>query len=70
MKTFTLSQIRKAYWAQFHKAGELWFDYLGSSTENWESTHNKWQEFVRYLLDTNNVQGATLPLVLKAKLNK
>ena len=29
MKKYTLNQIKKAFWEQFHKSGELWFNYLG-----------------------------------------
>jgi len=43
--TFTLDEIRRAYWRQYHKAGELWFDYLGSDKENEQATAAYWKEF-------------------------
>lgn len=48
-KTFTLSQIKQAYWAKFHESGELWFDYLGSEEENEEATNDNWDEFLKEL---------------------
>jgi hypothetical protein len=42
---FTLEEIRRAFWLQFHKSGELWFNYLGTPEENEASTRSGWQEF-------------------------
>lgn len=50
--TFTLEQVRQAYWKVFHGAGELWFDYLGSPEENAESTAEHWAEFEAALNET------------------
>ena len=46
---YTLDQIRAAFWATFHKEGEIWFCYLGSEDENEESTVNHWQAFKEQL---------------------
>lgn len=44
-ETFTLFEIRRAFFESFHESGELWFDYLGSPQENLESTEKYWIEF-------------------------
>lgn len=44
-KTYTLEQIKKAFWSQFHEAGELFFDYLGSHEENERCTVSTWEDF-------------------------
>lgn len=48
-KTYTLEQIKKAFWSQFHESGELWFNYLGSHEENEGSTKIAWKDFVEDL---------------------
>jgi len=48
-KTFTLDQIKDAFWKTFHEAGELWFNYLGSKEVNEESTVYNWNEFLENL---------------------
>lgn len=48
-KTYTLEQIKKAFWSQFHEAGELWFDYLGSHKENEGYTVRAWEDFYKDL---------------------
>lgn len=42
--TWTLDQIKDAFWAVFHESGELWFDYF-SDDEATECTTQYWQEF-------------------------
>ena len=44
-ETFTLAEIKKAFFDSFHESGEFWFDYLGSPQENLESTTVYWDEF-------------------------
>jgi hypothetical protein len=44
-KTYTIEQIKKAYWLSFHKSGELWFNYFGNEEENTSSTESYWREF-------------------------
>ena len=46
MKTYTLDQIKKAFWEKFHKTGELWFNYLGTEKENEEITQREWEDFI------------------------
>lgn len=48
-KTYTLRQIKKAFWKNFHESGEGWFDYMGSDEENQESTESEWNTFKEYL---------------------
>lgn len=51
---FTLKQIKQAFWAQFHKSGERWFNYLGTEEENTASTDEIWQQFVDDLREAKN----------------
>lgn len=37
--------LHGAYWKKFHKAGELWFDYLGTEEECEAITEQNWQDF-------------------------
>ncbi len=53
-KTFSLSEIKKAFWAKFHQKGELWFDYLGTPEENEEATTGSWEEFLQELLNASH----------------
>jgi len=48
-KLFTLSQIKEAFWKQFHLSGELWFNYHGSDEDNESSTNSEWEQFVEEL---------------------
>lgn len=50
-ETFTLEQIKKAFWDNFHEAGEFWFDYLGSSENNTEATDKYWEDFEARLME-------------------
>ena len=54
--TFTLEQIKAAFWKNFHESGELWFSYLGSDEENQNATETHWQEFERALLETSQTE--------------
>ena len=53
MSKYTEEEVKAAFWATFHKSGELWFDYFdgkkkgfGGSEEDCEScTQNYWDEF-------------------------
>lgn len=46
---YSLEQVKAAFWATFHKAGEQWFNYLGSDTENEQSTISGWEGFLDHL---------------------
>lgn len=37
--------LRGAYWKKFHKAGELWFDNLGTEEECEAITEQNWRDF-------------------------
>ena len=58
-KAFTLAEIREAFWAEFHKAGEVFFSYLGEPDENTADTEDSWRAFVSHLPDDsrNAVHG-------------
>ena len=46
---YPLSQIKKAFWAEFHEAGEVWFDYVSTPEENNQSTESHWESFLEAL---------------------
>lgn len=48
-RKYTLAEIKAAFWAEFHKSGECWFDYLGSDEDCESSTRGAWLEFVQHL---------------------
>lgn len=48
-KTYTLDEVKKAFWEQFHCAGEVWFNYLGTNEENEGSTKYRWEMFLENL---------------------
>jgi hypothetical protein len=52
MKKYTLEEIKKAFWKEFHESGELWFCYGNNKEENTEYTEEYWNEFVDEL---NNI---------------
>ncbi len=37
--------LRDAFWKEFHKSGELWFDYLGTEDECQQCTEQAWNDF-------------------------
>jgi len=45
IRVFTEAQIKAAFWAEFHEAGERWFGYLGSEKENEGHTQAAWEIF-------------------------
>ena len=50
--TYSEEQIKKAYYAKFHKTGELWFPYpdMGASEEKCEAvTQQSFSEFLEEL---------------------
>lgn len=46
---YTVAQIKAAFWREFHKGGERWFNYLGSETDNEECTQSEWDSFLEEL---------------------
>ena len=49
MKTYTIDQIKKAFWANFHESGELWFNYFDDDLQNQKSTEAEWNRFCEEL---------------------
>ena len=48
-KKYTLEEIKKVFWEEFHRNGECWFNYLGTDEENEASTDSYWQSFLEKL---------------------
>jgi len=49
-KTFTLSEIKKAFWDNFHKSGEQFFSYYQDTEErNNQDTEDSWESFSNLL---------------------
>lgn len=48
-KTFTITQIKTAYFEAFNEAGEIFFDYFGTPEQNMESTESYWSDFLKAL---------------------
>ena len=52
-ETYTLEEIKAAFWKAFHKSGELWFDYLERpedpmpDEEHWNGATNGYWEDLR-----------------------
>lgn len=51
--SWTLDQIRQAFWQTFHKEGELWFDYLSDEHACAQCTRGVWEEFAENLYASN-----------------
>ena len=49
-RLYDIEQIKAAFWEQFHKSGELWFDYLGTDEDNEGSTVEYWDAFEAVLV--------------------
>ena len=47
--TYTLDEIKRAYWSAFHKSGETFFDYLHDEKDCEESTFSYFVDFVKEL---------------------
>jgi len=54
--SYTLEQIKAAFWAEFHETGELWFNYQGSPQENNEYTEGYWISFLENLVGEEVVE--------------
>jgi len=70
-KTYTLAQIKAAFWKEFHESGEQWFPY---GEEAWfEKGHNEkvtgsyWDSFVEHLNEASNDANKTTPGELQAE---
>jgi len=37
--------LRDAFWKEFHKSGEWWFDHLGTEDECQQCTEQAWNDF-------------------------
>jgi hypothetical protein len=51
---YTIVQIKKAYFATFHEAGEIFFNYLATPEENLKATEAEWLEFFEELEKVSN----------------
>ena len=51
---FTLDQVKRAFWATFHRSGEAFFSYLGTDEENHSSTRCHWSDFLDNLLNPSS----------------
>lgn len=54
---FTEDEIKRAFWATFHKRGEVWFDHLSGPEACHESTADKWDGFVENLREQLKKRG-------------
>lgn len=48
-KTYTMEQIKDAFFKEFHKSGEVFFDYLGDDLSSHESTQAIFDDFAERL---------------------
>jgi len=48
-KTYTMSQIKEAFFKEFHRSGEVFFDYLGDDLSAHESTQAIFDDFAQRL---------------------
>lgn len=48
-ETYTLAEIKKAFWGNFHECGEIFFSYLGDDESNEASTDAEWSGFSVHL---------------------
>lgn len=49
-RVWTEAEIEEAFWATFHRKGELFFNYLDSEAINAESTKDYWLDLKTMLL--------------------
>lgn len=48
-QTYTKEEIKQAFWDTFHRAGDVWFDYLSDEERCNRSTFSGWMEFYENL---------------------
>ena len=48
-QAYSLASVKRAFWATFHKDGEVWFDHLGTDEECERSTNTEWEFFLENL---------------------
>jgi hypothetical protein len=48
-KRYTLAEIKSAFWATFHEAGEIFFPYGEDREGNEETTASWWDDFLEAL---------------------
>lgn len=54
-RTYTIEEIRSAFWGKFHESGEAWFPYWrGESRQNNIETEMQWLEFAKELEQGND----------------
>lgn len=55
-RTFTLAEIKAAFWSEFHQSGEQFFLYpqmMASQQECEEATESYWRDFMDELTRSN-----------------
>jgi hypothetical protein len=55
-RTYTLTEIKRAFWATFHKSGELWFPYRGPDDHCDRATESSWEQFKQGLPDRHEAR--------------
>lgn len=53
-ESFTIEQIKAAFWQEFHRTGDRWFCDLGSENACNESTETEWRGFESALRSQQN----------------
>jgi len=49
-QVYTIEEIKRAFWAQFHKSGELWFSYFEDEPDYCDyCTERYWEGFLSKL---------------------
>jgi len=48
--SYTIEEIKAAFWNMFHMSGEYWFEHRSSDERNSKSTESFWKEFLEYII--------------------
>lgn len=64
---FSLEEIKKAFYNQFHMSGEEFFNYLGDRDDNISSTESTWQDFEDDLKAIKEIPDITLEEIISSK---
>ena len=68
--TFTLEEVKKAFWETFNESGELWFDYLDNAEENNKCTNEFWEDFLENLVEIHDKSpNGKLDIIHDPKIN-
>jgi len=59
-EVYTINEIKRAFWEQFHHSGELWFPYWNDEEEQNEAvTESFWQTFYDELKEAKGVEESS-----------